>query len=65
MCCFMCLLFVSKNKKHFVRSRVFCSYLVLDHLPQERANIVVDYLEEIYKRGPPPPPTASDAGRRK
>lgn len=40
-------------------------YLVLDHLAQERANIVVDYLSEIHKRGPPPPPTASDTGRRK
>lgn len=48
-------------KNYFGISR----YLVLDHLPQERASIVVDYLEEIHKRGPPPPPTASDASRRK
>ncbi|KAM7360322.1 uncharacterized protein ACRADG_004837 [Cochliomyia hominivorax] len=39
-------------------------YLILEHLAEERTAIVVNYLEELHKRGPPPPPTASDATRR-
>ncbi|XP_061386519.1 transcription elongation regulator 1-like [Musca vetustissima] len=39
-------------------------YLVLEHIAEERTAIVVNYLEELHKRGPPPPPTASDASRR-
>ncbi|XP_065370145.1 transcription elongation regulator 1 [Calliphora vicina] len=39
-------------------------YLIIEHLAEERTAIVVNYLEELHKRGPPPPPTASDATRR-
>ncbi|XP_026470923.1 LOW QUALITY PROTEIN: transcription elongation regulator 1-like [Ctenocephalides felis] len=39
-------------------------YLVLEHLGTERTNIVMNYLEELDKRGPPPPPTASEPTRR-
>ncbi|CAH0763000.1 unnamed protein product [Bemisia tabaci] len=39
-------------------------YLVLDHLPEERTELVLSYLDELEQRGPPPPPTASDPSRR-
>lgn len=39
-------------------------YLVLDCIPEERTQLIVAYLEELDKRGPPPPPTASEPGRR-
>ncbi|KAF7285403.1 hypothetical protein GWI33_010656 [Rhynchophorus ferrugineus] len=39
-------------------------YLVLDHIPQERTQIILNYLEELDRRGPPPPPTASEPNRR-
>lgn len=39
-------------------------YLVLEHLGNERTSIVMNYLEELDKRGPPPPPTASEPTRR-
>lgn len=39
-------------------------YLVLDHLPEERTELVMAYLEDLEKRGPPPPPTASEPSRR-
>ncbi|XP_013099429.1 transcription elongation regulator 1 [Stomoxys calcitrans] len=39
-------------------------YLILEHIADERTTIVVNYLDELHKRGPPPPPTASDASRR-
>uniref|UniRef100_A0A1B6DZ77 FF domain-containing protein n=2 Tax=Clastoptera arizonana TaxID=38151 RepID=A0A1B6DZ77_9HEMI len=39
-------------------------YLVLDHIPDERTELVMSYLEELEKRGPPPPPTASEPSRR-
>jgi transcription elongation regulator 1 len=40
-------------------------YLVLEHMDHERTQTIVYYLEDLNKRGPPPPPTASDASRRK
>lgn len=39
-------------------------YLVLDHIPQERTQLILNYLEELDRRGPPPPPTASEPARR-
>lgn len=40
-------------------------YLVLDHMSQDRTQMILIYLEDLYKRGPPPPPTASESTRRK
>ncbi|ROT77294.1 Transcription elongation regulator 1, partial [Penaeus vannamei] len=40
-------------------------YLVLDCQPEERSKILMAYMEELEKRGPPPPPTASEPTRRK
>lgn len=40
-------------------------YLVLDCQPDERSKILMAYMEELEKRGPPPPPTASEPTRRK
>ncbi|XP_066150090.1 transcription elongation regulator 1 [Euwallacea fornicatus] len=39
-------------------------FLVLDHIPQERTQLVLNYLEELDRRGPPPPPTATEPNRR-
>lgn len=39
-------------------------YLVLDFIPQERTQLILNYLEELDRRGPPPPPTASEPSRR-
>lgn len=39
-------------------------YLVLDYIPHERTQLIISYLEELDKRGPPPPPTASEPSRR-
>lgn len=39
-------------------------YLELDHIPEERHELVMAYLEDLEKRGPPPPPTASEPTRR-
>lgn len=46
---------ILKNDKRF---------LVLDHIPQERTQLVLNYLEELDRRGPPPPPTATEPNRR-
>ncbi|XP_063709217.1 transcription elongation regulator 1 isoform X2 [Culicoides brevitarsis] len=35
-------------------------YLDLDHLHHERSSILNNYLEDLMKRGPPPPPTATN-----
>lgn len=39
-------------------------YLILDYMPDERTRLLRTYLEELDKRGPPPPPTASEPSRR-
>lgn len=44
---------------------IYFRYLVLDHMVQERTQILMAYLEDLHKRGPPPPPTASESTRRK
>jgi len=40
-------------------------YHVLEVLNDDRADLLMEYLEELEKRGPPPPPTASEPNRRK
>ncbi|XP_058053276.1 transcription elongation regulator 1 [Anopheles bellator] len=40
-------------------------YLVLHHMAADRTQIILAHLEELHKRGPPPPPTASESLRRK
>ncbi|GAB6025446.1 hypothetical protein CHUAL_011191 [Chamberlinius hualienensis] len=39
-------------------------YLVLDCIPDERKKLILTYIEDLDKRGPPPPPTASEPTRR-
>ena len=39
-------------------------YLQLDDIAEEREQMIVSHLEELDKRGPPPPPTASEPSRR-
>ncbi|CAH2101548.1 unnamed protein product [Euphydryas editha] len=39
-------------------------YTALDHIPEERQQIIMSYLEELEKKGPPPPPTATEPSRR-
>merc|ERR1719357_314462 len=40
-------------------------YHVMEPLNDDRADILMSYLEELERRGPPPPPTASEPIRRK
>ncbi|XP_052872661.1 transcription elongation regulator 1 [Anopheles cruzii] len=40
-------------------------YLVLHHMAADRTQMILAHLEELHKRGPPPPPTASESLRRK
>ncbi|XP_025202962.1 transcription elongation regulator 1-like [Melanaphis sacchari] len=35
-------------------------YLFLDSIADERLELIVSYIEELEKRGPPPPPTATE-----
>ncbi|XP_047542008.1 transcription elongation regulator 1 isoform X2 [Vanessa atalanta] len=39
-------------------------YTALDHITEERQQIITSYLEELEKKGPPPPPTATEPSRR-
>lgn len=39
-------------------------YLVLECVSGEREDILYGYLEDIQRRGPPPPPTATNPGER-
>ncbi|VDP00614.1 unnamed protein product [Soboliphyme baturini] len=39
-------------------------YFVLDCVPDEREKLLDTYLDELHKRGPPPPPTATEPSRR-
>ncbi|XP_015374118.1 PREDICTED: transcription elongation regulator 1 isoform X1 [Diuraphis noxia] len=39
-------------------------YLFLDSIADERSELIVSYIEELEKRGPPPPPTATEPNRR-
>ena len=40
-------------------------YHVLEVLNDDRADILMAYLEDLEMKGPPPPPTASEPNRRK
>lgn len=40
-------------------------YLSLDCMPDERHRMLGEYLEELERKGPPPPPTASDKVSRR
>ncbi|XP_062522945.1 transcription elongation regulator 1-like [Corticium candelabrum] len=35
-------------------------WLVLECMSDERESILMDYIDELHKRGPPPPPTATE-----
>ncbi|XP_013174367.1 PREDICTED: transcription elongation regulator 1 isoform X1 [Papilio xuthus] len=39
-------------------------YTALEHAPGERLQTIMAHLEELHKKGPPPPPTASEPTRR-
>lgn len=39
-------------------------YLFLDSIADERTELITSYIEELEKRGPPPPPTATEPNRR-
>jgi len=39
-------------------------YLVLDCISEERKRMLMAYMSELDKQGPPPPPTASEPSRR-
>ncbi|XP_026090077.1 transcription elongation regulator 1-like [Carassius auratus] len=39
-------------------------FLVLDCVPEERHKLIMFYIEDLDRRGPPPPPTASEPSRR-
>merc|ERR1712029_1050842 len=40
-------------------------YHVLEVLNDDRADLLMTYLEDLERKGPPPPPTASEPNRRK
>ena len=40
-------------------------FLILESAPEERSKILVSYVADLEKRGPPPPPTATEPSRRK
>ena len=44
--------------------KVLFRYHIMEPLNDDRADILMGYLEELERRGPPPPPTASEPGRR-
>ncbi|KAL3197435.1 hypothetical protein MRX96_053897 [Rhipicephalus microplus] len=48
------LVYVKKDKR----------YLVLGCIPDERRKLLMAYVEDLDRRGPPPPPTASEPTRR-
>ena len=50
------------NRQGHIRD---CCFSVLEPLNDDRADILMSYLQELEKRGPPPPPTASEPNRRK
>ncbi|XP_048884083.1 transcription elongation regulator 1a isoform X2 [Brienomyrus brachyistius] len=39
-------------------------YLVLECVPDARRKLIMSYIEDLDRRGPPPPPTASEPTRR-
>lgn len=39
-------------------------YLILDCVPNERRDMLMEYIDQVARSGPPPPPTASEPSRR-
>jgi len=39
-------------------------YLILDCVPEDRNKILMGYMEDLERKGVPPPPTASEPSRR-
>ena len=39
-------------------------YLVLDCVPDERQDLLKTFIDTLHRRGPPPPPTATEPSRR-
>jgi len=39
-------------------------YLLLESMPDERHRLIVEFLDDLERKGPPPPPTASEPSRR-
>ncbi|RWS20527.1 transcription elongation regulator 1-like protein [Leptotrombidium deliense] len=39
-------------------------YLILDCIEDERRHLLMAYIDELDRKGPPPPPTASEPTRR-
>jgi len=39
-------------------------YLIMDSMPDERHRLLVEYLDDLERKGVPPPPTASEPSRR-
>ena len=39
-------------------------YLILECVPEERIRLLNNYIEELFRAGPPPPPTASAPSNR-
>ena len=46
--------FLSKDK----------GWIVLECVPDERTNILMEYIRKMDEEGPPPPPTATEPARR-
>ena len=38
-------------------------YIDLECLEEERDEVIENFIEELYRRGPPPPPTATEPNR--
>ena len=39
-------------------------YLQLEGMADERHRLLLEYLDDLERKGPPPPPTASEPSRR-
>ena len=39
-------------------------YLILDCVADERKDLIMEHCRELSRKGPPPPPTASEPSRR-
>ena len=39
-------------------------YLVLDCVPDEREDLLKNFIDNLHRKGPPPPPTATEPTRR-
>ena len=48
----------------YLKENFNCRYHVMEPLNDDRADILMSYLEELERKGMPPPPTASEPNRR-